>query len=91
VPLALLAAALLQLALLPVQSAISRRYETEADWTALRATHDADAARRLFVGFAHTGLSRPDPPEWKQLLLGDHPSLLDRAELAQAAARRRRP
>lgn len=88
VPLALLAAALLQLALLPVQSAISRRYETEADWTALRATDDVDAARRLFVGFARTSLGRPEPPEWKQLLLGDHPSLLDRVELAEAAIRR---
>jgi Zn-dependent protease with chaperone function len=78
-------AALAQLVLLPVGNAVSRRYETEADWIALRATHDPAAARALYRSFARTGLSDPDPPRWERLLLGDHPTLLERVELAQAS------
>src|ERR671934_129779 len=53
VPAVLLAAFCIQLVSLPVGGAIARRYEAEADWTALRATPDPAAARRLFVDFAH--------------------------------------
>src|SRR5436853_1044666 len=52
VPAVLLAAFCIQLVALPVGGAISRRYEAEADWGALRATHDPAAARALFVDFA---------------------------------------
>ncbi len=46
VPLALLAVAVLQLALLPVTNAISRRYEREADWLGLQATDEPRASAR---------------------------------------------
>ena len=84
VPLALLVLAVAQLALLPVRNAISRRIETEADWTALNATHDPGAARGLFRGFVATSLQNPSPPEWVHVLLDDHPSPLQRVELGQA-------
>jgi STE24 endopeptidase len=84
VPLALLVIFVAQLALLPVQNAISRRIETEADWTALNATRDPAAARGLFRGFVATSLQDPSPPEWVHVLLDDHPSPLQRVELGRA-------
>jgi STE24 endopeptidase len=90
VPAVLLAAFCIQLASLPVGGAIARRYEAEADWTALRATRDPAAARALFVDFARVDLEQPDPPRWSQLLLDDHPTLLERIAMAQAWAARDR-
>jgi STE24 endopeptidase len=90
VPAVLLAAFCLQLVSLPVGGAIARRYEAEADWTALRATRDPAGARALFVDFARVDLEQPNPPRWSQLLLGDHPTLLQRIELAEAWAARGR-
>ena len=90
VPAVLLAAFCLQLVSLPVGGAIARRYEAEADWTALRATHDPVAARGLFVDFARVDLEQPNPPRWSQLLLDDHPTLLQRIEMAKAWAARSR-
>jgi STE24 endopeptidase len=84
VPLALLVIAVAQLALLPVQNAVSRRIETEADWTALNATRDPAAARGLFRGFVVTSLEDPSPPVWVHVLLDDHPSPLQRVELGAA-------
>jgi STE24 endopeptidase len=84
VPLALLVAAALQLALSPAQSAISRANEREADWRALEATRDPDAARALFVGFSEASLGDPSPPRWSTLLLSSHPTLEDRVRMAEA-------
>ncbi len=84
VPLALLVLSVAQLALLPLENAISRRYEAEADWQGLRATRDPAAARALFVDFARTGLEDPDPPGWDDAWLETHPTLLQRVELAAA-------
>ena len=50
VPLSLLVIAVLQLAALPVTSAITRRMEAEADWKALESTRDPAAARGAFAG-----------------------------------------
>ena len=54
----------INLALMPFANEISRRYESEADWVALKATNDPAAAESLFEGFAKEGLSQPDPPGW---------------------------
>jgi STE24 endopeptidase len=90
VPLALLVILAAQLVSLPFQSAISRRYEAEADWVALNATRDPAAARGLFRRFAKTSLEDPTPPSWAHALLGDHPTVLERIEQA-AAWRSRNP
>jgi Zn-dependent protease with chaperone function len=86
VPRAVLAVVAIQLALLPVANAVSRRYEAEADWLALRWTHDPGAGRALFGRFARLGLEDPQPPGWVHVLLDDHPTPLQRAEMAAAAA-----
>jgi STE24 endopeptidase len=74
----------INLAVMPVTNEISRRYEAEADWVALKATNDPAAAEGLFEGFAEESLSQPDPPEWWHVLFGTHPTLLQRIEMAEA-------
>ena len=84
VPLALLTVAVLQLALAPATTWLSRRMETEADWKALQSTADPNGTRQLFVAFARTSLGDPDPPAWSQWLLGTHPTLAERVAMAEA-------
>ncbi len=74
----------INLALLPLSNEISRRYEAEADWVALKATDDPKAAQGLFEGFATESLSQPDPPGWWHIYFGTHPTLLQRIEMAEA-------
>src|SRR5207342_1839982 len=50
-PLAVLAVTVILLVTAPFENAVSRRYEAEADWQALRTTHDAASARELFESF----------------------------------------
>jgi STE24 endopeptidase len=89
VPVVVLAAVAVELALLPLTNAISRRYEAEADWVALEATRDPDAATGLLRKFSLTGLSDPDPPAWSRALLSSHPPLVDRVAMARAWELRR--
>jgi STE24 endopeptidase len=84
VPVSLLVLVVLQLVSLPLQNSISRHQEEEADWVALETTRDPDGARGLFRKFTTLALSDPDPPAWFELLLGSHPSGLQRIELAEA-------
>jgi STE24 endopeptidase len=84
VPVALLAIAALQLALLPATNAISRRYEREADWLALRATRDAAASESLTKQLAAAALADPDPPRWARIVLETHPTPPERIELARS-------
>jgi len=87
VPLALLALVALGLAASPLENAITRHMEAEADWLALQATHDPQAASGLFREFVPTTLSEPNPPTWDYLLLENHPTIMQR--LAMVAAWRR--
>ena len=88
VPLALFVVAVIQLVAAPLQSAISRSMEKEADWKALTSTQDPEGATELFVGFSKTGLGDPNPPTWQHLLLGSHPTLAERVAFAEAWAAR---
>ena len=90
VPISLLVLVVLQLVSLPLQNAISRHMEVEADWVALETTRDPDAARGIFGKFTTLALSDPDPPAWWAALLGSHPSVLERFELAEAWRERNR-
>ena len=88
VPLALLVAAVFQLAVAPAQNVVSRESEAEADWKALQTTRDPAAARGLFRGFAETSLGDPSPPTWVYVLLQTHPTLAQRVAMAEAWAAR---
>ncbi len=87
VPVALLAITLLQLALLPAVTGISRRYEREADWLAMEATRDNVAFEELTGKLAGAALADPDPPQWAKLVLETHPTPLERIELARTLRR----
>jgi STE24 endopeptidase len=88
VPLALLTVTVLGLAALPATNAISRRYEAEADWLAIRATRDPRAFEGLTRRLAEASLAQPNPPRWAVLLLETHPSPLQRIAMSRAAALR---
>ena len=84
VPLAILVLTLLSIAASPLQNAFSRRWETEADWTALEATRNAPAQRDAMRLLATTSKTHPDPPAIEELFLGTHPAILDRIALTRA-------
>jgi STE24 endopeptidase len=90
VPLALLVLAVAGLAVAPLENAVSRRYEAEADWRALNATQDPIAARQLFQNFARTSLQEPNPPFLDYLWLENHPTLAQRIAMTISFARRSR-
>lgn len=84
VPVAVLAFVVLGLLSAPLMNMVSRRAEAEADWSALRATHDPRAARALFGQLARTSLADPDPPSWAYMLYENHPTILQRIAMVQA-------
>ncbi|HSB39326.1 MAG TPA: M48 family metalloprotease, partial [Gaiellaceae bacterium] len=90
VPYALLVLALIGLVITPFGNAVSRRYEAEADWSALRATRDPASAESLFRKFTRYDLIQPNPPLWSYLMLDDHPTVVQRIALARAFGERSR-
>ncbi|HZO97122.1 MAG TPA: M48 family metalloprotease [Gaiellaceae bacterium] len=89
VPLAALVLTVLGLAWTPLQNAVVRRYEAEADWRALLATDDPAAARRLFDRFVPTTLEEPNPPGWDYAFLQNHPTIAQRLAMVDAFRRLR--
>jgi STE24 endopeptidase len=90
VPLALLTLALIGLLITPLGNVVSRRYEAEADWSALRATHDPAAAASVFRKFSQDDLVQPNPPLWSYIWIDNHPTIVQRIAMARAYAERRR-
>jgi STE24 endopeptidase len=82
-PLAILVLTVLALVTAPLQNAVSRRYEAEADWRALNATRDPASATKLFRSFETTSLEQPSPSLWDYLWLENHPTLMQRIAMAQ--------
>jgi STE24 endopeptidase len=83
-PYVFLVLTVLALATAPLQNAVSRRYEAEADWRALNATRDPSADASLFQQFAKTSLEEPSPPLIDYLWFENHPTLAQRIAMAQA-------
>src|SRR5215211_71318 len=83
-PLALLALTVASLAAAPVENAVSRRYEAEADWSALRATDDPRAGTETFRRFQRLSLADPSPPHWAYLWLQTHPTGVQRLAMMEA-------
>jgi len=90
VPYALLVLALVGLVVTPFGNAVSRRYEAEADWSALRATRDPAAAASVFRKFARYDLVQPNPPLWSYIWIDNHPTVVQRIAMARAFAARGR-
>ena len=84
VPLSLLLLVVLGLLAIPLQNAISRHMEAEADWMALRTTRDPTAAIGLFRSFVPTTLDEPSPSTLDYLMLENHPTIVQRIAMAEA-------
>lgn len=84
VPLSLLALVVLGLLATPLQNAISRHMEAEADWIALRTTRDPTGAVQLFRRFVPTTLDEPNPSTFDYLMLENHPTIVQRIAMAEA-------
>ena len=89
-PLVFLVLSVLALVTAPVQNVVSRRYESEADWRALRATKDPASMVKLFRSFEETSLEQPNPPAWDYLWLENHPTLMQRIAMAERFRERNR-
>jgi STE24 endopeptidase len=81
-PLVLLIASMLELAALPLQTAISRRWEREADRFSLALTSDREAFVSVHRDLATANLSDLDPPRWLYRLLFTHPTAPERIAAA---------
>ena len=81
-PLILLISAVLELAALPFEAALSRRWERVADRFSLDLTGDRDAFRDLHRKLAITNLGDLYPPRWLYLLLFSHPTAPERLAAA---------
>jgi STE24 endopeptidase len=91
VPLALLVGVAFALVTLPLQNAVSRRYEAEADWLALSATRRPETVVALERRLVLTSLGDPDPPAWTRVVLATHPPAVERIAMAKEFERLEEP
>lgn len=68
----------------PLQMAISRHFEAQADRESLELTHDAVDFIGSEVKLARTNVSEIDPPSLLVWLLYTHPPVLERISMAEA-------
>src|SRR5580765_2183111 len=83
-PFGALVLVLLNIAITPLTNVVSRRYEGEADWSALKAAKSPAAQKKLMQQFAETSLQQPNPPTWSYIFFDTHPTLMQRIAMAQA-------
>lgn len=83
--LALLALTLFVLSLLtlPLQNAVSRHFERQADLAALELSGNREAYVKVEVDLARSNLADIIPPRWAVLLLYTHPPVLERIAVAE--------
>jgi Zn-dependent protease with chaperone function len=84
IPVALLVFSLAALAWRPLDTAASRRYESEADWMALNATRDPKADIDLMEVLALENGAPPRDDGVGRALIDDHPDIMSRIEMAVA-------
>jgi STE24 endopeptidase len=89
IPLSLLVLVGLSLLAQPLQNAVSRHMEAEADWSALQATHDPVGAVGLFRRFVPTTLSEPNASLFDYVMLENHPTIMQRLAMVEAWRLRR--
>jgi STE24 endopeptidase len=89
VPVAILVLVAFQLLATPLLNVTFRRQEAAADWAALQATHEPATERAVMRKLATKSLSDPDPPFWAYALYENHPTIMQRIEMADAWEGRR--
>jgi STE24 endopeptidase len=82
-PLVMLALALFGLILSPLQNALSRFFERQCDWYALKQTKLADAYRSAFLKLARLNKCDPDPHPLVVWLFEDHPPIRQRLAMVE--------
>ena len=85
VPLIMLVFWVLELAALPFETWLSRRWERQADRFALELTHDAAAMEAMHRRLALANLADLDPPRLLYALLFTHPTPPERIAAARQA------
>jgi STE24 endopeptidase len=84
IPLALLVLVAVQFLATPVLNVAFRREEAAADWAALQATRQPVTGKDVMRKLATKSLSNPDPPGWASALYDNHPTIMQRIEMAEA-------
>ena len=84
VPLALLTFWFLEIAALPFETWLSRRWERQADRFALELTHDGAALEGMYRRLALANLADLDPPRLLYVLLFTHPTPPERIAAVRA-------
>jgi STE24 endopeptidase len=82
-PLLALTLLVLSLVALPVQNAISRYFERQADRAALELTGNRTVHIKVEVDLARSNLADITPPRWAVLLFYTHPPVLERIAIAE--------
>ena len=85
-PLLVLLSIGLTLAASPVEAALSRRFEAEADQVAIRLTEDPDAAVSSFRRLAFSNIADLDPPALAVAAFYSHPPIPDRIDAVLATS-----
>jgi STE24 endopeptidase len=83
-PLVMFSLMVFQLALGPLQNAISRRFERQCDRYALARTGDKPSYRTAFTKLARLNKADPEPHPLEVFLLHSHPPIAERLALADA-------
>jgi STE24 endopeptidase len=73
-----------------ITNGISRHFEREADWEALRLTDDPGSFRGAFEKLIKINLADPDPPRWEEIMFDDHPAMSKRLAMADHYADQRK-
>ncbi len=90
-PLLLFSFLALNVATMPIQAAISRAFEREADLESLRLTNNPDAFIASEVKLSRANLADIDPPRPIVWLLYTHPPVLERLGMAEAYRATQKP
>lgn len=83
-PFILMVLYLASLLTMPLENAVSRYGERQADAFALAVSQKPEAFIQLFEGMAEQNLSVAAPPAWEQWLFGTHPSPAERLQTARS-------
>ena len=78
IPLILLLISVLSFAASPIENAVSRHQEKDADMYAIEMAGDKDAAIRTFQELTRAGLSQVNPPTLVKIFRYGHPTMLER-------------
>jgi STE24 endopeptidase len=87
VPAVLLALAIAAPVLTTISNQLSRAIERRADAFALELTGETDAMVSFEQRITLKNVGDPDPPRWQALLLGTHPTTMERIGQAIAESR----